>query len=484
MKHAIATQLSALQTNNPTLSLDDVRKNLWILDKEAQLIRFKPNRAQLHYRANRTNRDIIVKSRQIGLSTEVQADDFSLAITSTALCATLAHDYDTTQKLRRMADRFYQNLPSNIQPPRGLDNATTTTYPSTNSEVTIATAGSGNIGRGGTYTRIHGSEVAFWKNAELIVAGLLQGATSNAVIRLESSPNGAQGYFYEKVNEALYHPDDSIWKVHFYQWWWADEYRIALDRDEVIEYTDEEQSLVNQHNLQPEQIKWRRYKIRELGHLFPQEYPEDIATCFLTSGGGVFTLRPENIYTGDTPRYEGDKTYYMQSPKQGAVCVAGMDWGQSEEYTSLSIFEVEVGQPPREVYINRWRKQDWYIMRAYAVDALEKYNAEKIVVERNSASSNIENLAKEIEERGIDCGVQAFTTSNYSKDKIVKLMQNGLEEHGTQLLDVDYANHEMRTFQTKQTPTGLWAYTHPDGGYDDCVDARLFANYAATQLWI
>ena len=66
----------------------------------------------------------------------------------------------------------------------------------------------------------------------------------------------------------------------------------------------------------------------------------------------------------------------------------------------------------------------------------------------------------------------------------MKLMQNGLEEHGTQLLDVDYANHEMRTYQTQQTATGLWKYTHPDGGHDDCVDARLFANYAATQLWI
>ena len=115
---------------------------------------------------------------------------------------------------------------------------------------------------------------------------------------------------------------------------------------------------------------------------------------------------------------------------------------------------------------------------------LRQWHVEKIVPERNSASSNIEDLKNDIDDAGLETAVQPFTMSNPSKDRIVKLMQRALEEEGLQLLDVDYANHEMRTYQTKQTPTGLWSYSHPDGGHDDTVDARMLANFAANQLWI
>lgn len=476
LKHAIRTQLTSLQTDDtPVLTVQDVRNSLYILDRNANLIQYQPKPAQLHFRKHRTGRDIIVKSRQIGFSTEIQAEQFTSAITDTALCATLAHDADTTAKLRRMATRFYENLPDAMRPKRGLDNATTTTYPATNSEVTIATAGSANIGRGGTYNKVHGSEVAFWKNADAIIAGLLQGVPANGDVVLESSPNGAQGYFFESVNKALTTPDESIWTVHFYPWWWETEYRIELELGEIITFTDEEQLLVNQHNLTPEQIKWRRFKVRELGIYFKQEYPEDIISCFLTSGGGVFTVESHMIQAGVA----------HVAPVDGAIYVSGQDWGQDEDYTALSVFRVMPDGSNHEVYMNRWRKQSWASMRAEIIDVLKLYKVEKHIAERNSmGSSQIEDLINDIESAGLQTSVQAFTTTNRSKDNVVKMMQKALSEEGLQLLDVSYANHELRAFQTKQTATGLWTYSHPDGGHDDTVDARLLANYAATQLWI
>ena len=274
--------------------------------------------------------------------------------------------------------------------------------------------------------------------------------------------------------EALENPEECVWKLHFYTWFDFAEYRIELYPGEVLVYDDEEQELVHKHNLTPEQIKWRRYKIGETSRAdFLQEYPNDPLTCFLTSGGGVFTLAPENLWINPTP-----------TPQADAIYVAALDWGQVDDYTALSIMEVRVGQPTREVLLTRWRKMSWGAIRANVVDLLRQWHVEKIVPERNSASSNIEDLKNDIDDAGLETAVQPFTMSNPSKDRIVKLMQRALEEEGLQLLDVDYANHEMRTYQTKQTPTGLWSYSHPDGGHDDTVDARMLANFAANQLWI
>src|ERR1700690_684906 len=70
----------------------DYADHLYILDKSNQLARFVPNRAQLHFLDHRTGRDLILKARQLGLSTVVQADHFLAALSRTAMIATLAHD--------------------------------------------------------------------------------------------------------------------------------------------------------------------------------------------------------------------------------------------------------------------------------------------------------------------------------------------------------------------------------------------------------
>src|SRR5690606_34944342 len=139
------------------------------------------------------------------------------------------------------------NLPDDKRPPRGLDNATTTSYPLTGSEVLIATAGSKNKGRAGTYSRVHGSEVAFWTDAAATMAGLMQGVPTGGEIILESTPNGAQGWFYERCMEAL--DGNSIWTLHFYPWWCDKTYSIALEPDEVLTLEPEEKALVERHGL-------------------------------------------------------------------------------------------------------------------------------------------------------------------------------------------------------------------------------------------
>jgi hypothetical protein len=167
-------------------------RNLKVLDKNKNIVPFMWNKAQLDFHYKRTGRDLLLKARQLGFSTYVQGEIFRRISRSTHTTITLAHDADTTQKLRLMADRFWENYyVGDKRLERKFANASMTSYPKNNSVVSVATAGALHAGRGDTYTDFHGSEVAFWPDAEKIVTGAMQGGNPDVI--LESTPNGAQG---------------------------------------------------------------------------------------------------------------------------------------------------------------------------------------------------------------------------------------------------------------------------------------------------
>lgn len=429
---------------------------LRILDKNKALVPFAWNKAQKHFHANRTGRDLVLKARQLGFSTYLQGEMYRRTVTSTRTTMTMAHDDETTQKLRRMADRFWENCKFNgIQPARKYGNSTLATYPEFDSEAVIATAGSKEAGRGGTYSDFHGSEVAFWKDAEKIIAGAMQGGNPDVV--LESTPNGAQGYFYERCMEAL--RGDGVWKLHFYPWWWDDAYRIELEPGEVITYSEDEKRLVEKHKLTPEQIKWRRYKIMELRAVFIQEYPEDPITCFLTSGNSYFG-DIEGIYTApDSPDYNPAHRY-----------AAGLDWGQENDFTAMVVLDVTARQMVDRLHV---RKLEWAEIRQRAKRLYDKWHLKSVKAEKNSIGSvNIEEL------RRLKMTVSPFETNNESKARIMSALYEALHG-GWTLQNWEVLRHEIRTFVSVQLPSGIWRLAADGDGHDDTVIALALANDAA-----
>lgn len=428
--------------SNPSLF---ARKFLRILDKDKRLVPFKWNKAQAHFYEHRTGHDLILKARQLGFSTLIQGEMFRKTVTSTQTTITLAHDAETTQKLRRMADRFYENCKFNdLQPARKYANATLATYPEFDSTATIATAGNVETGRGDTYTMMHGSEVAFWKDAEKIVAGAMQGGSPEVI--LESTPNGAQGFFYDKCMEAL--AGNSIWTLHFYSWWWDEAYRI--ENDTPIIYTDEEAALVAKHNLDQAQIKWRREKIRELGRLFIQEYPEDPITCFLTSGNsyfgdlsGVFTAPANAVYV------------------QGHEYYAGLDFGQTKDYTAMPVFDKTAKCQVDLLHVNN---MEWSEIRNRIKQMSDKWHLTSILAEKNSIGAvNIEAL------QALGLPIVPFETTNESKSSIMSNMNEAIHFGGWKLLDIPIQKHEMNTFVATQLPSGAWRLAADGDGHDDIV---------------
>jgi hypothetical protein len=447
MTEAIVTQAQAVTDPEQFAGLF-----LRILDKDKSLVPFRWNRAQRHFHQNRTGRDLILKARQLGFSTYVQGEMYHRAVTSTRTTMTMAHDDETTQKLRRMADRFWEHHKFNsIQPLRRYSNATLTSYPEFDSECVIATAGSKEAGRGGTYTDFHGSEVAFWKDAEKIIAGAMQGGHPDVI--LESTPNGAQGYFYERCMEAL--RGDSIWTLHFYPWWWDDAYRIELDPGEVLEYTKDEAALVEKHNLSPEQIKWRRYKQKELKAAFIQEYPEDPVTCFITSGNPYFG-NLEGVFTEGIGEYIPGHKY-----------AAGLDFAQTLDFMSMTVLDFTDKKQVDLLHVNKleWKEQRQRVARMY-----EKWHLPGILAEANSIGSvNIEAL------QDMDLVVVPFDTTNASKAEIMSNLHDALHDGGWKLLDNEIMKHEFRIFVAVQLPSGVWRLAAEGDGHDDTVISTALA---------
>ena len=425
---------------------------LMILDKDKSLIPFTWNKAQRHFHEHRTGRDLILKARQLGFSTYVQGEMFHRSVTGTRTTMTMAHDSETTQKLRRMADRFWENCRfGDIQPARKYSNSSLATYPEFDSTSVIATAGSKEAGRGDTYTDFHGSEVAFWVDAEKIMAGAMQGGTPDTI--LESTPNGAQGYFYNLCMEAL--DKRSIWTLHFYPWWWDENYQLDLKDDEEIIFTGEEEDLSRKHGLTAKQIKWRRLKQKELKHLFIQEYPEDPINCFITSGNSYFG-DVSNVFTAQPAEYQEGHKYF-----------GGLDFGQNNDYTAMKVFDFTI---KREVAQLRINQLSWAEMRRRIVALYKRYNLQALLAEKNSIGSvNIEALWDD----GLN--VIPFDTTNASKAEIMSNLHEAIHEQGWKLLDDQVTRHEFKTFVATQTTTGLWRLAAEGDGHDDTVIASALA---------
>lgn len=434
---------------------------LRILDKDKRLVPLVPNAVQRDYLHNRTGRDLILKARQLGFTTIIQADLFRKVVTSTAATMTLSHEDETTQKFRRMVDRFYDNWPGPVKPARKYSNARVATYPDFDSEALIATAGNTNTGRGGTYTDIHGSEVAFWKDAESIVAGVLQAGNPNVV--LESTANGANGYFYTLVMEAL--DGNKTWCLHFYPWWADNSYRLPLDEGEVLDYTGEELELMLRHGLDSEQIKWRRAKQKELKHLFPQEYPEDPKTCFLLSGSSYFGDLSAAFSAPSGATYDPSHEYF-----------AGVDWGQSVDYTVCSVIDKTADC---QVEILRVNGLLWGEMRKRIRQLCAKWHVKRLVPEANSmGKSEIENLRAEFKSAGLDTRIKPFWTDNTSKSRVASSLYDALHERGLKLVDDPQQKRELQAFQAIQLPSLAWKMEGV-GEHDDTVIALMLAEEAA-----
>jgi len=269
---------------------------LYIVDKTNSLIPFYLNPVQKKirqikervYRAAGTPWFLILKARRMGVTTDEQAQNFWLAATREHQNVwTIAHRTESTEEIFDIALMFYNHLLTEFRPFRKYENKRILNFNLLHSKFKIETAGAQDPGRGPRISRLHGSEVAFWRKADKIIAGLESALVPGGEFVVESTPNGTNNWFYQEYQRIK--EGDSKFALIFMPWYADPTYQIPLDPGERLELSDEEKQVQRLHSLSLPQIKYRRDKQLSLKHFFNQEYPEDPDTCFEQLQGGVYT---------------------------------------------------------------------------------------------------------------------------------------------------------------------------------------------------
>lgn len=282
-----------------------------IRTKENTLERIRLNKAQRYmcaiaaWQLHHTGkvRLIIVKGRQQGMSTVIQSRAYWRTSQTEAYNAMImAHLASSSGALFNMTKRYHQYCPEDLKPVTGHDNGMVLSFPELDSQYKVATAGSQAAGRGDTASFFHGSEVAFFDNGAEIASGIMQTIPNapGTEVYLESTANGASGYFYSQwmlaapaLNASLSDADSSGFIRVFVPWYWQDEYREPAP--DSFTYTDEETKYAQLYELDRDQMFWRRQKIKSLdgdARRFDRDYPATAELAFQATGDNL-------LITGD-----------------------------------------------------------------------------------------------------------------------------------------------------------------------------------------
>jgi len=261
---------------------------LKIRDKCGSLRDLLLNHAQLELERRSTHRNIVLKARQLGVTTYVAARFFVKTISREGtLSVQVAHDQRSAEEIFRIVHRFLDHLPQHLREGALVTsraNVRQIVFPMLDSEYRVETAADPNAGRGLTIQNLHCSEVARWpRDVAETLASLRAAVPPDGEIFLESTPNGAGGVFY---NEWL-HAGATGYTQHFFPWWWDPSYRRAI---EVVNFSDEELALMEKHGLDAGQIAFRREMRAHFRNRAREEFAEDATSCFLHSGECVFDL--------------------------------------------------------------------------------------------------------------------------------------------------------------------------------------------------
>lgn len=243
-------------------------------------------------------RAVVLKGRQQGCSTYIQARYFHKVITSLGLKAfILTHDKDATKNLFGMAQRFYEFLPQGFVPVPDTANAKELYFRELDSGYAVGTAGNKSVGRSQTIQLMHGSEVAYWSFAEEHSKGILQAISNekNTEIILESTANGIGNYYHDRWISGV--RGESEYQSIFLPWYWQDEYTSSSETMSLTSEEEDLMSLYSSNGLTVNHLAWRRIKIYEFSKdyeagrdRFNVEYPINANEAFKNTEGDIFIM--------------------------------------------------------------------------------------------------------------------------------------------------------------------------------------------------
>jgi hypothetical protein len=449
------------------------RSMLRIRDRDGRLSGLVANPAQLAFERSCGPRNIVLKARQMGITTWLAGRYFLRTISHRGvLTVQVAHTREAAESIFCIAQRMWENLPRALREGplrRSRANVGQMVFPELDSEFRVMSAADENAGRGLTIQNLHLSELSRWPgDAAATLAGLRAALAPGGEMTIESTPWGAQGAFYDEWMQA--EASDTV--RHFFPWWMEPRY-VA---EAVVDLTAEERELVARHGLTANQIGFRRGLERSFRRLRSQEFAEDALSCFKASGECCFEIEAIERRLAEVPepveqRRGGALRLWLPAlkVKEYLVAVDTAGGGAEGDFAAVQVIDLATGLQCAEL---RERLGTLELARVSAGLAREFGNA-TIAVERNNHGHAVLAYLDSMERYPrvyAQDGVAGWLTTAGSKPGMISRLGALLSEQP----ELFYSRRlltECRTFITGANGRMGAA----SGSHDDCLMAMAVA---------
>lgn len=272
----------------------------YIKDKRGRKVLFKPNWAQRQILSAIWFFMIILKARQVGITTLMcilYLDQILFSENKTA--GIIAHKQEDAKRFFEDKVKFaWDNLPESLRGvlgPTNTDSVGEMSFPN-GSKIYVSTTM-----RGGTLNFLHISEfgkicAAYPQKAEEIVTGAINAVEQGNFVTIESTAEGRSGYFFDFCEEAKRVMKEGRklnpleFKFFFFAWWQEPAYRLKAEFVITRDHEDYFNNLKEKHgiDLDIEQKRWYIAKKKVNGDNMFREYPSIPEEAFLASIEGAY----------------------------------------------------------------------------------------------------------------------------------------------------------------------------------------------------
>lgn len=440
------------------------------------------NAAQRAFERRRGRQNIVLKARQMGMTTWVAGRFFLKTVTGRGvLTVQVAHTREAAESIFRTVQRFWEYLPETLRTGalrRSRANVGQMIFPELDSEFRVLSAANENAGRGLTIHCLHCSEVSRWPgDAGATLAGLRAALVPAGEVVLESTPNGAYGAFYDEWREAK----EKGMTRHFLPWWMEP----AYVSEPVRELQDDERALVEQHGLTAAQIGFRRGLEASYRGLRSQEFAEDAETCFRAAGECCFDLdaieqRLRELGEAIEVRRGGALEVWLPPlpEKSYLVAVDTAGGGADGDFAAVQVIELQTGMQCAELR----QRLGVLELAKVAAELAREYGGALLVVERNNHGAGVLAYIDSVE-RYIRVyaqgGVAGWMTTAGNKPGMVGRLGALVVEQPGLFLSRRMLG-ECRTFVSRAGGSSGAA----NGAHDDCVMAMAIAQAVRAELLV
>ena len=414
---------------------------------------------------------IVVKPRQIGVSTLLRAYAFWKVYTSKnpIKYGVLSFHDRSAKHLRKMDNLFLAGLPEMLKRHCSIDNTTDLIFDDTQAGLSSYTARSSGGTRSFTLNSAHLSEFAFYPDQEEVLAQVIATVGRGQIV-IESTPNTVGDIFHKLCTGA---PDNG-WHLVTFWWWQHENYRTPAPTDMI--YTEEEKKLQDLYGLDDDQLQWRREQVATIGiDKFKREYPASIDDAFSFGSSSYFD--PDALDQIEPIIFEGSEREYEEEVYDDDVYAIGVDvaGGVGGDYSCICV----VSCASREVV---------YQYRCNTITPVEfsekllwigqKYNDAMILCESNNHGHVVIQKMLDYGYMNLWYGVDGkhWTTTAKSKIEAYEILREVVSQNMLSRLDMTTLL-ELRSMTIYKV-----APEAPQGLHDDMADAMSLAYRCARDI--